>query len=216
MKKILLVIGFCGSFYLQSAEQRHACQTKEVSIQHLIDNNKIPAFFVSNSDSKKTLDLSDKEITYFDGLKNLPNNIESLELDENNFRIIKKDAFVGLPLLKKLHISENEIPSGESLTIEKGAFTGLGALERLYLSESNISYIEEGAFTGLISLGLLDLDYNTALTQEQIDRIIREFKTISPSVYISFKHTNELNLHPCAGSSTLPKTCKGWSCSDLE
>ncbi|XP_064407916.1 leucine-rich repeat transmembrane protein FLRT1 [Latimeria chalumnae] len=118
---------------------------------------------------------------------NLPRSLRELHLQDNNIRIIARDALARIPLLEKLHLDDNSV---STVSIEDDAFadskylkllflsrnhlssipTGLPkTLEELRLDDNRISTIPQNAFKGLNSLRRLVLDGNLLANQRIAD-----------------------------------------------
>ena len=147
-----------------------------VSIQNLIDSDKIPAM------DEGYLDLSGRRIVSLKGLQNIKHKeaIWRLDLDDNDIVDIKENYFVELNALEYLIINNNKI-----VDIKENAFAGLNALTRLDLSNNDIVDIKKNSFSGLSELETLNLS-NNKLTQAQKEMIKEEVEAIAPdaSIYI--------------------------------
>nr|XP_021331538.1 slit homolog 2 protein isoform X15 [Danio rerio] len=87
--------------------------------------------------------------------RNIPRNVERLDLNANNLTKITKADFAGLKNLRVLQLMENKISS-----IERGAFQDLQELERLRLNRNNLQVLPELLFLGTTKLFRLDLSEN--------------------------------------------------------
>ncbi|GAB6024503.1 defense response [Chamberlinius hualienensis] len=82
-------------------------------------------------------------------------SLKHLNLDENNFSVIKTESFSELKTLEELNLTLSNIE-----TIEKSAFTQMKNLKSLRLSKNHLTTLDDSAFTGLNSLEYLDLSDN--------------------------------------------------------
>ncbi|XP_025196872.1 protein slit [Melanaphis sacchari] len=90
--------------------------------------------------------------------KNLPSDIERLDLQGNNITVISSTDFANLTNLRVLQLSDNQIH-----TIEKGSFKHLGRLERLRLNGNELSEVPDLVFYNNPQLSRLDLSHNRLL-----------------------------------------------------
>ncbi|XP_041980034.1 toll-like receptor 7 [Aricia agestis] len=123
----------------------------------------------------KNLELS---LGTFNGLREL----QTLDLGQNNLKVIPPDVFCALDNLQLLNITRNKIKSVDRLGFGKtcgsslqsldvsfneikslsdeSEITGFRRLQELKLQNNNISDISSEIFNGLISLRILNISYN--------------------------------------------------------
>lgn len=123
----------------------------------------------------KNLELS---LGTFNGLREL----QTLDLGENNLKIIPSDVFCPLDNLQVLNVTHNRIKSVDRLGFgrncgtglrsldlsnneiksltDESEITGLRRLQELRLQHNNITDISGETFNGLISLRILNISYN--------------------------------------------------------
>uniref|UniRef100_A0A3P9ISG1 Fibronectin leucine rich transmembrane protein 1 n=1 Tax=Oryzias latipes TaxID=8090 RepID=A0A3P9ISG1_ORYLA len=149
-----------------------------------INNPGLPSSLVRQL-SVRVVYLYDNELDEFP--MQLPPSVRELHLQDNNIRVIPRNALARMPLLEKLHLDDNSI---STVSIEDQAFadnprlrllflsrnhlssipSGLPAsLEELRLDDNRISTIPTHAFRGLTSLRCLVLDGNLLANQRIAD-----------------------------------------------
>lgn len=123
----------------------------------------------------KNLELS---LGTFNGLREL----QTLDLGENNLKVIPSDVFCPLDNLQVLNVTHNKIKSVDRLGFgrncgtglrsldlstneiksltDESEITGLRRLQELRLQHNNITDISGEIFNGLISLRILNISYN--------------------------------------------------------
>lgn len=87
--------------------------------------------------------------------RGIPRSVKKLDLQGNEFTVIRTDDFKGLRHLRVLNLMRNKIQ-----TIEKGAFQDLVALKRLRLDRNQIQKIPDMLFATMPELQRLDLSFN--------------------------------------------------------
>uniref|UniRef100_A0A8C9S1Q5 Slit homolog 1a (Drosophila) n=1 Tax=Scleropages formosus TaxID=113540 RepID=A0A8C9S1Q5_SCLFO len=87
--------------------------------------------------------------------RNIPRNVERLELNGNNLTRINKNDFSGLKHIRVLQLMENQIGN-----IERGAFDDMKELERLRLNRNQLHQLPELLFQKNAALSRLDLSEN--------------------------------------------------------
>uniref|UniRef100_A0A4W4HLJ4 Slit homolog 1a (Drosophila) n=1 Tax=Electrophorus electricus TaxID=8005 RepID=A0A4W4HLJ4_ELEEL len=87
--------------------------------------------------------------------RNIPRNVERLELNGNNFTRINKNDLSGLKYLRVLQLMENQIGA-----IERGAFDDMRELERVRLNRNQLHQLPELLFQKNAALSRLDLSEN--------------------------------------------------------
>ncbi|MFT6765135.1 MAG: hypothetical protein ACJAZS_000002 [Alteromonas naphthalenivorans] len=169
---------------------------KHVSIQNLIDANKIPE--IENG----TLNLKYKNIVSLRGLRNLNlSGVRCLLLNNNQITSIDPQTFTNLPALETLWLSDSQIT-----TIDPQAFTNLPALESIFLYNNQITAIDPQTFNNLLALEHLELNNNQitaidpqtfnnlpALTYLNIDH--NQITTIDPQTFTHLLALTHLYLH---------------------
>ncbi|XP_019628159.1 PREDICTED: toll-like receptor 13 [Branchiostoma belcheri] len=91
----------------------------------------------------------------------LPKSLETLNLEDNEIRMLKNDIFAGLPNLKELAFGLNPIS-----TIENKAFDGLEKLEVLDLILNDLTFLNQEVFLPIsLTLQKLDLGGNDLRVQ---------------------------------------------------
>ncbi|XP_055372286.1 protein slit-like isoform X2 [Condylostylus longicornis] len=95
--------------------------------------------------------------------RNIPPEVEKLDLSGNNITIIFDSDFQHLSRLRVLQITDNEIH-----TIEKGAMNELTSLVRLDLSNNEIRAMPRGILKGAVSLKTLQLDNNQIMCVDEL------------------------------------------------
>ncbi|KAK1346872.1 hypothetical protein QTO34_000732 [Cnephaeus nilssonii] len=108
-------------------------------------------------------------------------NLESLDLGDNNIRILKRRTFQFLKKLQVLILSRNRLN-----IIEKYAFSGLTYLYKLDLAYNILSSFGTGVFLGLENLEVLDLSFNK-ITYETT-------RTLLSPPFMNLKSLKQLNL----------------------
>ena len=78
-----------------------------------------------------------------------------LELNFNNFRVLKKDVFTGLVNLTNLYIGYGDLE-----VLEQGSFNDLRALQYLFLNNNKICSLPCNVFKRLLNLKIVNLCYN--------------------------------------------------------
>lgn len=110
----------------------------------------------------RTLDLTDNRLVNVPTkqLGELP-RLEELILGQNDFQVIRTDAFKGLYNLRRLDVTG----AGQLERVESGAFASNLNIESVVLaSNKKLSEIEDGALVGLPKLRKLVLRENTLIT----------------------------------------------------
>ncbi len=125
---------------------------KGVSIQDLIDHNRIPQI------TNNKLDLSKRHISSLDGIENIPGlqNLTWLDLDNNQITTFP-GKIEGLDKLRFLELNNNQI------TTFPDKIEGLSQLEYLQLKNNQITTFS-GKIEGLQNLKDLDLSKNQLTT----------------------------------------------------
>lgn len=142
---------------------------KEYSVGDYINQHGQPTLIYNNT----TLPLNFKGITTIDGLEQLNQSENILDLDLRNNLIsstydVILDPFVqyvvgrlGVPIfrnlinMKTLNLTDNQLRM-----LPVGVFEGLHSLERLYLSRNQLGVLPVGIFNGLQNLKQLNLTRN--------------------------------------------------------
>lgn len=132
----------------------------EISIQDLIDANKMP--LVIEIVGPHILYLCDACLTSLRGLPCLP-NLSELYLDNNCLTHIPKHAFTNTPNLTRLRLECNSITD-----IDDEAFVGLKELNELRLNNNKLTIARLCAFAPLVKLKDVNLSDNniTIITRE--------------------------------------------------
>ncbi|XP_062857599.1 leucine-rich repeat transmembrane protein FLRT2 [Trichomycterus rosablanca] len=82
---------------------------------------------------------------------NLPKNVRTLHLQENNIQTISRGALGQLQMLEELHLDDNSI---STVGVEDGAFQEAASLKLLFLTKNHLSSIPAGLPTDLKELRL--------------------------------------------------------------
>ena len=172
-------------------------RTKLISIQYLIDTNRIPAILL------QSLDLRHNKISSLYGLQKIPgiDTVKNLSLDNNQIATIERGAFEGLTNLKHLYLYNNQIA-----TIKPGAFEGLTNLTNLWLDNNQIATIKPGAFEGLTNLRNLWINNNFLTTIKRgdfnglnnlttLNLPNNQLTTIKPGAFEGLTNLTKLYLH---------------------
>jgi Leucine-rich repeat (LRR) protein len=132
---------------------------------------------------RRTLDLSDLNLTSLDGLEYVPDiqTITRLNLSKNNLKTIPNDSFRFVPQLRVLDLSINTIEkiepigfnnlqqlqqldlSNNQLTRLSIELSSLNSLKNLNLENNQIFSIQDNAFRDLTNLEILNLSGNDLL-----------------------------------------------------
>ncbi|XP_067620200.1 leucine-rich repeat-containing G-protein coupled receptor 5 isoform X2 [Eurosta solidaginis] len=91
----------------------------------------------------------------------LPENVVTLDLGNNNISIFEANTFFMVPNLEELTLSDNSI-----INIDPNAFYGLGKLKRLNLQNCGLKSLPAHAFQGLKSLISLQLNGNALASMD--------------------------------------------------
>ena len=127
------------------------------------------------------MDMSNRGLT--DLPPSIPTQEMSLDLSNNQFRILRSNMFLSLTNLSTIRFSGNQIS-----TIEPGAFNGVFLLQYLCLDANAIQTIQANSFYSLVYLIELLLENNKISTLEQgaFEGVFR--------LRVLFLHTNELSV----------------------
>ncbi|XP_060162913.1 chondroadherin-like protein isoform X1 [Globicephala melas] len=90
--------------------------------------------------------------------RGFPNDTQLLDLRQNHFPLVPREAFPGLGQLVSLHLQHCGITE-----LEAGALAGLGSLLYLYLSDNSLSSLSAASLEGAPCLGYLYLERNRFL-----------------------------------------------------
>lgn len=87
--------------------------------------------------------------------RNIPRNVERLDLQGNNLTVIRRSDFEGMKKLRILQLLDNQIH-----TVERGAFHDLVSMERMRLNNNQLRTLPEMLFGNMPKLYRLDISHN--------------------------------------------------------
>lgn len=170
----------------------------EISIDDLINANKLEQFYLSKANLQKlSKGIFHETMTKLDTLSLISSGIKTIDdftfvnlstlyalhLHDNNLTAIMRNTFAGLFDLYRLECNNNEIR-----IIENGAFSDLKKLKELWLERNKLEALDERVFDGLDSLKRLFVGHN------QIKIIGNRLYTLSNLDYLSFEHNSMSNI----------------------
>ena len=145
--------------------------------------------------------------------------METLDLDQNNFSNISRTDFTGYQGVKNLDLSQNHlgflypgifdylsdlnnlfISSNRIVEVNNGTFSGLLKLSYLYLDQNEISTIEKGVFCNNTLLSLLHIGFNKLTTLPQQ---IFQTNTFLKYIYLLKNNINSLPNNLLLGLTNL-------------
>ena len=118
---------------------------------------------------------------YFQGY----NELETLNLNGNNIRMLNPSTFTYLPNLKTLLLPSNQIKN-----IYQDAFAGLKKLEVLDLQQNNIVTFDIDMFDKLPALQDLDLSNNNYITTQHENDFSDLFKSLRNLTRLQMREIN--------------------------